>query len=230
MHPQMSDTEEKASIRALESEQQTTLKQPLINHPSGLYSLPGSKLVSCRLGGGSATLLLIQRKCLEQMKWATEEEYSRYWSLSQISPGIVMFATMILMFRKIGGWKNVIAAFAGLLIPSALITLLFSAGFKAVQNLPAVQAMLQGVIPATAGIMLTLSIKFAQPLVKKSYQADSLSLIECLVIILSSASALIFWHIDVVLVMLGAALLSVGFFLPLRTKLAPRQAAAQRRQ
>ncbi|GHO80358.1 hypothetical protein KSD_81290 [Ktedonobacter sp. SOSP1-85] len=230
MHPQMSDTEEKASIRALESEQQTTLKQSL-NKPSfWVVFTTWFKIGVMSFGGGSATLLLIQRKCVEQMKWATEEEYSRYWSLSQISPGIVMFATMILMFRKIGGWKNVIAAFAGLLIPSALITLLFSAGFKSVQNLPAVQAMLQGVIPATAGIMLTLSIKFAQPLVKKSYKTDGLSLIECLVIILSSTSALIFWHIDVVLVMLGAALLSVGFFLPLRAWLAPRQAAAQRRQ
>src|SRR6266568_6377108 len=51
-------------------------------------------------GGGSSTLLLMRREFVEKQRWFTAEEYGDYWSISQMSPGIVLLAMSIMM-----GWE-----------------------------------------------------------------------------------------------------------------------------
>jgi chromate transporter len=179
-----------------------------------LFSL-WSKIGIQSFGGGSTTLILMHREFVEKRAWFSEEEYAGYWSLCQLSPGIVLVAMIILMSRKLAGFWGIVVSLAGMLIPSAAITAIITVGFASVEHLHQAQAMIQGVIPATAGAMLTLSIRFAQPVVKQSFHENSIRLAECIVIILGSTVALIFFHIEVVFVLLGSALLSVGVFLPL---------------
>src|SRR5438552_2895855 len=39
-------------------------------------------------GGGSATLYLIRRETVERQGWLTDDDFSRYWGICQIAPGI----------------------------------------------------------------------------------------------------------------------------------------------
>src|SRR2546427_383152 len=39
-------------------------------------------------GGGSATLYLIRRETVERHGWLTDDDFSRYWGICQIAPGI----------------------------------------------------------------------------------------------------------------------------------------------
>src|SRR5579863_4829174 len=158
-------------------------------------------------GGGASTTLLIQRIFIEKHKWLSMEEFTHLWSLCLLTPGINLVALTILIGRKLGGARGIALSLAGLLLPSAAITCLLTAGFKAVENLPAVQAILRGVVPATGGIMLLVGLNFAQPLIRKGYKEGILYLLLSSILVLASALAVILLKLSVVVVILGAAFL-----------------------
>jgi chromate transporter len=186
-------------------------------------------LVWCKIsiqsfGGGSSTLLLMRREFVDKHQWFTAEEYTRFWSLGQLSPGIILVAMSILMGRRLAGTAGIVVSLVGILLPSATITALLTACFALIQTLRPVQAMIQGVLPATAGIMLALSIQFAHPLIRQSYESSIIRLIECMVIIIGSTLALTLFHFEVWIVLPVAAFICIAVFLPLDTFLTPDRA------
>src|SRR5947209_2752722 len=84
-------------------------------------------------GGGASTQFLIQRAFIERHRWLSMEEYTRLWSLCILTPGINLVALTILIGRKLGGAWGIVISLAGLLLPSAIITCLLTAGFKTVE-------------------------------------------------------------------------------------------------
>jgi chromate transporter len=186
-------------------------------------------LVWCKIsiqsfGGGSSTLLLMRREFVDKHQWFTAEEYTRFWSLGQLSPGIILVAMSILMGRRLAGPAGIAVSLVGILLPSATITALLTACFALIQTLRPVQVMVQGVLPATAGIMLALSIQFAHPLLRQSYKSSTIRLVECLVIIIESTLALTLFHLEVWVVLLVAAFICIVVFLPLDTFLTSNRA------
>lgn len=141
-----------------------------------------------------------------------------------MSPGINLVALTVLIGRKFAGIAGIIASLAGLLVPSATITCLLAAGFKLIQSSAAVQAILHGIIPATAGIMLLVGLNFAQPLLIKAHKEGLFRLLISSVIILACAVAIVVFHISVIPVLLGSALLSMLLFTAWHTpKIAPAE-------
>ncbi|HEX6776951.1 MAG TPA: chromate transporter, partial [Ktedonobacterales bacterium] len=122
-------------------------------------------------GGGASTTLLIQRTCIEQQRWLSMEEFLRLWNLCLLTPGINLIALTILLGKKLGGTRGIIASLAGLLLPSATITCLLAALFVQIEQQAAVQAALRGIIPATGGVMLLVGLNFARPLLQKAAKA-----------------------------------------------------------
>ena len=163
-------------------------------------------------GGGASTTFLIYRTFVEKRGWLLPEEYNRFWNLCVMAPGINLIGMTILIGHKLGGVRGMFASMAGLLIPSAVITCLLTAGFVSVQHFPATQAILNGVIPATAGIMLVVGIKYALPILKELHTKGFWRLIIGLALILLATVAIILWQIAIPLVLGGTALLSVLFF------------------
>ncbi len=175
-------------------------------------------------GGGASTTLLIQRAFIDKHRLMTMEEFTRFWSLCVMSPGINLVALTVLIGRKFAGIAGIIASLAGLLVPSATITCLLAAGFKLIQSSAAVQAILHGIIPATAGIMLLVGLNFAQPLLIKAHKEGLFRLLISSVIILACAVAIVVFHISVIPVLLGSALLSMLLFTAWHTpKIAPAE-------
>src|SRR5437660_3778048 len=104
-------------------------------------------------GGGASTLLLIRQGFVEKRDWISASELQHFWNLCQFTPGINLLALTILIGRKLGGRRGMAVSLAGLLLPSAAVTCLLAASFRAAQHSPAVHAGLRGVVPATAGVM-----------------------------------------------------------------------------
>src|SRR5579872_25031 len=163
-------------------------------------------------GGGASTLFLIQHEFMDKRDWLTQEEFSHLWSLCLMTPGINIIAVTVLIGRKLSGFRGIIASLVGLLLPSAAITCLLTAGFRLVENSHVVQAILQGVIPATGGIMLLVGMRFAVPLLKQGRLDSLLKLCISLVIIAGVAVTIIVFKITIPLVLLFAALVGVAFF------------------
>ena len=129
-----------------------------------------------------------------------------------MTPGINLVGLTILIGRKLGGVRGIVASLTGLLLPSAVITCLLTAGFTAVEHQLVIQAMLKGVIPATAGIMLLVGWNFARPLLQQGWNEGKLKLVFSLLFITATVVAVIIFKITVVLVLLGAALVGASIF------------------
>jgi len=120
-------------------------------------------------GGGSSTLFLIHQACI-QRGWLDEEAFTRAWGLVQISPGINLVKMTVLIGFYLRGWQGVIASMTGLLLPSATVTVLMTAGFTALRDQPAIQSILKGVLPAAVGLSLAMSLQMAVSLLGRAWQ------------------------------------------------------------
>ncbi len=165
-------------------------------------------------GGGASTTFLIQRAFIEKHRWLSMEEFMHLWSLCLLTPGINLIALTVLIGKKLGGTRGIVASLAGMLLPSAAITCLLAALFKQVEHVAAAQAVLRGVIPATGGIMLLVGLNFALPLIRRGYKEGVVYLLGSGIIMIACALAVILLKLSVVIVVLGAVFLGALFFSP----------------
>lgn len=119
-------------------------------------------------GGGSSTLYLVHQACLTH-GWLNDEEFVRAWALVQISPGINLVKLIALIGYQLCGWLGLVASMLGLLLPSATITILMTAGYSAIRTQPLVQAAMRGILPATIGLSLAMTFQLAQSIFTNAY-------------------------------------------------------------
>jgi chromate transporter len=165
-------------------------------------------------GGGASTTFLIQHTFIEKYKWMSMEEFLHMWNLCILTPGINLVALTVLIGKKLGGNGGIVASLAGLLVPSALITCLLAAIFKQIEYIPAVQAVIRGVVPATAGVMLLVAVNFVRPLIDKSIKEDWPFMLASGALVAVCAFAVIVLKVSVIIVILGSAIIGALFFSP----------------
>ncbi|WP_425539012.1 chromate transporter [Microaceticoccus formicicus] len=86
-------------------------------------------------GGGLAMLPILKREVVDNHKWASEEELIDYYSIGQMTPGIIAInVSTIIGYKKRGILGAFIAAFSFLLPAFLLITLLASLIFRYSNN------------------------------------------------------------------------------------------------
>src|SRR5215467_11618326 len=115
-------------------------------------------------GGGASTLFLIERTFVSQQGWLDQEELVRFLNLSLLAPGPNLVALTVLIGHKLGGGRGIAVSLFGLLLPSALLTCVLTAGEQAVRHVAVVRSMLAGIVPATGGLLLVVAIKQIVPL------------------------------------------------------------------
>ncbi len=170
-------------------------------------------------GGGASTTFLIQREFVEKHCWLTQEELAHLWNLCVFTPGISLIALTILIGRKLGGRVGIVSSLLGMLLPSATITCLLTVGFQAIEHASAVQAIIKGIIPATAGIMLIVGLRFAQPQFTIALQSGLPHLYISILVILACFVVIALLNFPVALVLPAAGLLGIVLFTPkLQTK------------
>ena len=170
-------------------------------------------------GGGTSTLLLIHQAVIKK-GWQEEDEFLRDWSMVQISPGINLVKFTGLIGYRLLGWPGLASAMAGLLLPSALVTILMTAGFSEIRNLPLVVAAMKGILPATVGLSITMSIQMGQALLGKAHKEGPLRLGAHLFILGTAALLMAVTSLSPVLMLLicgGAAVLFLAI-IPVKEK------------
>jgi len=158
-------------------------------------------------GGGPATLTLIHRAMVEQSGWVSEGEFSRYWALVQVAPGINLLALTILIGRRVNGPAGVMTALLGLLLPSVTITVLITAYYARIQRLPIVAAAVRGVLAATVGVGLYTAVQMARSLLGDRTGRGIGPLLFGMSLLIGSGVAAFKGHMPVVLVLLASGAL-----------------------
>lgn len=181
-------------------------------------------------GGGSSTFYLIHQACIDK-GWLDEETFVRTWALAQISPGINLLKLTMLVGYWLRGWPGLLAAAAGLMVPSALVTVLMTAGFTLVRGQPLVQAAMRGILPATIGLSLAMAVQMGQPLIAHGRREGPARLGLHAAVIVSSALLLALWTVSPVLILLaaGGVTILLHALVPARP-LAPVEVAAQKEE
>jgi len=159
-------------------------------------------------GGGASTFFLVHQACIKR-GWMSEEEFVHTWAISQISPGINLVKLTVLVGHRLRGWPGLISAAAGLLLPSAGVTVLMTAGFDLIRDQPIVKAAMRGILPATIGLSLAMAVQMAQPLLTRAYREGRLRLSLQVLIIAGAAVLMALDLISPVLVLLFAGTAAV---------------------
>ncbi len=162
-------------------------------------------------GGGSSTFYLIHQACIER-GWLSEEDFIRAWALAQIAPGINLVKLTMMVGYQLRGWPGLSAASAGLLMPSAAVTVLMTAGFAAIRSLPVVSAIMKGILPATIGLSLAMGTQMAQPLFSQASKEGWVRFSAHIVVLLGAALLIILTSLSPVIVLLAAGASAVLFF------------------
>jgi len=165
---------------------------------------------------------MIHEAC-QKHGWLDDEEFVRLWALVQIAPGINLVKFTLLIGRKLRGWPGLAAAGAGLLLPSALVTVLMTAGFTIVQSQPLVQAAMRGVLPAAIGLTLAMGVQMAQPLLTRAYPEGPPRLAVHLLILAAAALLMAVNGVSPVVVMLGAGAAAVLLLAVIQARRVPPQ-------
>ena len=189
------------------------MNSTLTTQRPGLWKLFSTFLVlgAQSFGGGSSTFILIHQACAEN-GWLSEEEFVRTWALAQIAPGINLLKLTVMLGYRLAGWAGVLAASAGLMLPSALVTALMTAGFSAIRGQPLVKAAMKGILPATIGLSLAMMVQMAAPLLARGQREGPPRLGASLLIAASAALAMGLAGLSPVLVLLLAGGMGVGLF------------------
>ena len=165
-------------------------------------------------GGGASTFYLIHQACMDNA-WMSEAEFVRAWGLVQISPGINLVKLTALIGHELRGWPGLTMAMGGLLLPSAAITVLMTAGFAMIRENPVVKAAMRGILPATLGLSMAMGVQMAQPLVVQGHR-EGRGRLAAHILVLAASALLLAAGLSplLVLVLAGAATVPLLAFVP----------------
>jgi chromate transporter len=154
------------------------------------------------LGGGPSTNYMIRSLMVERTKWIPTDVFRECWAIGQASPGVHLVAMAGLLGHYLCGIPGIVIAVATFVVPSAILTALFTAGLELVEQFPVVQWMLRGIIPATAGMTLSLAVFFGMSTARRG----KVGLADCVTVIISAVLVGVV-KAPVVLILFGAAAL-----------------------
>ena len=145
-------------------------------------------------------LPLIQREVVDRKGWIDEEEFLNMIALAQAVPGLIAVNSAIFIGWRVGGWRGVVGAVLGAVLPSFLIILGIAMIFREWKDLPAVEAVFKGVRPAVVALI-------AAPLVKLAKSAK----ISWITALIPIVAALLIWlgHVNPVWVILATIIITL---------------------
>jgi chromate transporter len=167
-------------------------------------------------GGGVATLALIRQAVVERHQWVSEEEFMRTMALTNLAPGINLFALSILLGRRIAGTRGIFICLLGLMLPSAGITILLTGVYARLRHFPEVQAAINGILPVTLGLGLLVSLQMVRPLLVTAHKEGKINLCLCFLLLVCSGALAMWGRWPVFLILLAAGGIGAAFSVGLK--------------
>lgn len=158
------------------------------------------KIGTFTLGGGYAMLPLIQREIVERKHWISEEEFVNMIALAQAAPGLIAVNSAIFIGWRCGGWKGVLGAVLGAVLPSFVIILTIAMIFSEWKNYPAVEAIFKGIRPAVVALIVAPLVGMAKREIvskKAAKNSEPQTINDAWFLLVSLVAALLIWLVGV---------------------------------
>ena len=103
-------------------------------------------------GGGYAMIPLVQREVIDK-GWVKEDEFLELLTLAQSAPGPIALNTAVFVGYKVHGYRGMLAAVMGIILPAFLIILVIAIFFNSIRENRVVEAVFKGIRPAVVALI-----------------------------------------------------------------------------
>lgn len=162
-------------------------------------------------GGGFVIVTFMKRKFVDSLKWLSEEEMLDFAALAQASPGAIAVNAAILVGWRVCGFAGMAVAVLGTILPPMVILSVISLFYAAFSANRWVALALKGMQAGVAAVILDVACGLGAK-VAKERSALSLALMA------GAFLANFVFDVNVIFIILAAALAGVGKTLWLRRK------------
>ena len=147
-------------------------------------------------------MTFMKKKFVDEFGWIDEEEMLDYTALAQSSPGAIAVNAAILVGRKLAGFAGMAAAVLGTVLPPMLILTAVSFFYNEFASNIYVAQLLKGMQAGVSAVIADVVIGMGGKVLKSK---SVLSII----IMLAAFCAVFFFNVNVIYIILCAALIGV---------------------
>lgn len=162
-------------------------------------------------GGGFVIITFMKRKFVDELHWIDEQEMLDLAALAQSSPGAIAVNAAILVGWRIAGFPGMVVAVIGTILPPMVILSVISFFYAAFAANRYVALVLKGMQAGVAAVILDVVLSLGANVVK------SKSVLHVLIMVCAFA-ATFFFQINVIFIILAAAVVGVALAFVSRKK------------
>jgi len=152
--------------------------------------------------GGPAMIAYVRQVCVSKRQWLSDEEFKDGMALCQVIPGATVMQLSAYVGYRLRGVPGAVAAGVGFVLPAFLLMTILSAAYFSYGNLAPVRALFTGLAAIVVAIILNACVSMSRAAL---YDWRG-------VILAALAFGALALRINLVLVLVGAALLALGLF------------------
>lgn len=153
-------------------------------------------------GGGFVIITFMKQKFVDKLHWIDEQEMLDLTALAQSSPGAIAVNAAILVGWRVAGFAGMLVAVAGTVLPPMVILSVISFFYNSFADNHYVSVILKGMQAGVAAVILDVVCSLgSKVLAAKSYLN--------LFIMISAFTATFFFNVNVIYIILAAALIGI---------------------
>jgi chromate transporter len=152
--------------------------------------------------GGPAMMAPLRALCVGKRQWLTEQEFKEGMALCQVIPGATMVQMAAYVGFRLRRLPGALMAAVGFILPAFLLMAGLSAAYFRFGDLPLVRALFRGLAAIVVAIVLNASLTLGRTTIH-GWQG---------VLLAALAFGALALRVNLVMVLLGAALLALVLF------------------
>ncbi|MDD3219633.1 MAG: chromate transporter [Lachnospiraceae bacterium] len=153
-------------------------------------------------GGGFVIITFMKKKFVDELNWISEDEMLDLTALAQSSPGAIAVNAAVLVGWRVAGFAGMLTAVIGTILPPMLILTIISFFYSAfVSNIYAA-LLLKGMQAGVAAVILDVVCDLGSNIMK-------MHRFYYIIIMLAAFIAVFFFEINVIYIILAAALFGI---------------------
>lgn len=156
------------------------------------------------VGGGYATLPLIQSQIVDMHQWLTMGQFTDIITISQMTPGPIAINTATFVGIQVSGYVGAVVATVGNVLPSMIIVITLGYFYFKYREFSIIKNVLTGIRPAVVALIASagLSMVFMAIYASQTIPKNPLSIdVEALILFLISLFLLRKYKLNPIIVM-----------------------------